>query len=683
MLKTGIGILQIRTKDYPTFIRNSQSPFACLIPCRFLAYTAISLDSAHVPTDPFVKRSTARPQWKRSILDNLDVSNRKTKGVPAPPHDPKLSNLLQKVVPDESSDTSPFSPLPVRLDLEHGPDASCSDLIEEPLIDDLSKIPDVPDVQIEEPEVEDLPDERTYLLQIIRDNTTLEDSWKAYTRLLHLQKSYGNNLPVTPFIPHHYLHFLSSQLAKIQAAGRRHFFRFLSVLTSLRTSGGTIFDWEWNSLIHCSAKSYRKTTVEDYRIAIGIFKDMVNSASIVEKELRQSAGIGSEDALPDELEKTIARPDAVTYATLLAIASRTGNPTAVQHAQSMLNASGQPWIPRAYSAMLPYYMSTNQLDAFPRVVAASFPNDMTIILVTQIIWAYAFKGRLRIAMQIYEFLRGNIPPEDKMSIDEPSQGSFGLEWRKTFNSDETEGNPILSLPGFIDHATMPPNGITYCTLIQALCYHGDLIGAITIFKDMLSTIRTSDRPTHIREFYKPRPSIYRSFFLGFARHAGGNGIRKPLSQSLMARDYEMDQIPLPEFAARLTATPRDLTTMAPLKNFTIDSPWTLENLEIIFENFLEMDWDACNAEEEKAPTLKLSDRTIYWIMVSFAKTTNNDWYKMYTVWTRLDNHMDFSQYSLSKRLRDMRDYLVGRFGHVNVTKKNVVGERVSSSGSDT
>lgn len=667
MLRTGIGTLQSRTEYYPTFIRHLQKRPTRLTLDRFLVYSAVSLNSSVHPPPPFFPRKRAtikRPQWKSSLLDNLDAPDRKTEGI-SPPQNLKLSNLSENNVPNEPADA--FSPLPIPPDLkcQSDADADSGTLLDESFIDNTaSDIQNIPNVELDEFEKEeDCLDQRARLLRAIRGGKSFEDSWIAYTCLLELQKSYGNDdLPVTPFIPHHYLHFLAGRLAKMQAAGRQHFFRLLSVLTSLRTTNGSIFIWEWNSLIHCSAKSFRKTTVEDYRVAIGILKDMIQSASVLEENLRRNAGLSDDDDLPEELDKTIVRPDIVTYTTLLAIASRTGDPSAVQHALSLLRETGLPWIARTHTAMLPYYMHTGQFEAFPRVLVASLPNDLTITLVTRIIWAYAYKGRMRIAMQLYDFLRGNIPSEDKLHFEEPPQGSFGLDSKSTFSSDDAVGNPILSIPGFIDHATMSPNGVTYCMMIQALCYHGDLIGAFIIFRDMLSTVRTNDRPVHVRDFYKPRPSIYRSFFLGFARHAGG--IRTSLSQSLMLRDYEIDKMPLPEFAARLTATPRGLATAVHQEKLSVESPWSLENLEIIFEAFLEMDWEASRAEEENGPTEYLSDRTIYWIMVSFAKVTNNDWYKLYSVWTRLDKQFGLDQYRLSKRLREMRDYLVEKFGHL-------------------
>ncbi|GJJ07570.1 hypothetical protein Clacol_001773 [Clathrus columnatus] len=609
------------------------------------------LNSIHSPHKYSVERVTPeKTQWKKSIIDDLDLPNKQSMRIP-PLQRLKLSKLSQKLIPDEASD--PFSPLPIPPDADEL--QSDDTPLDEAFTDNSEDMQDLPDVELEQPDVHP-SDERTHLLRKIKVGASFEDSWDAYSRLIDLQKSSQED---GPHIPHHYLHFLASRLAKMDVGGRRHFFRLLSVLTCLRTSGGTIFDWEWNSLIYRSARIYRKTTVEDYRVALGILKDMVNSASISEKELRDSSGLSSNDVLPDELDNTIARPDIVTYTILLGIASRTGNSSAVQHALSMLDASRLPWVPKTHSAMLTYYMHTSQFDAFPRVLAAFLPGDLDIMIITRIMWAYAYKGRIRIAMQVYDFLRGNIPPEDKRHFEETPQGSFGWDSKETFSPDGTVCNPILSIPGFIDHATMTPNGITYTMMIQALCYNGDLIGALTIFRDMLSTIRTSDRPAHIREFYKPRPSIYRSFFLGFARHAGG--VRTSLSRSLMVRDYEMDTMPLPEFAARLTATPRDAMTITSPGNFRVDSPWSLENLEIILENLLDLDLETAAAEEEKSAAVRLSDRTIYWIMVSFAKTTNNDWYKLYTVWTRLDKKFDFSQYRLSKRLRDMRDYLIGRF----------------------
>jgi hypothetical protein len=54
------------------------------------------------------------------------------------------------------------------------------------------------------------------------------------------------------------------------------------------------------------------------------------------------------------------------------------------------------------------------------------------------------------------------------------------------------------------------------------------------------------------------------------------------------------------------------------------SPWILTNLEFIFKSFLELPADT-----------RLSERTIYWILVGFAKTSGRDVHKMQKVWSLL------------------------------------------------
>ncbi|KAF8529162.1 hypothetical protein BU17DRAFT_37507 [Hysterangium stoloniferum] len=448
-------------------------------------------------------------------------------------------------------------------------------------------------------------------------------------------------------IPDRHLHHLVKLLSRTKPRTREVFLRLLSVLTTLRTSGGEVYAWEWNALVHCAGRGWRKTTVEDYRTALGVFKDMVGSGQM------SPSSNALEDQSCDESIKSSGpeyhvRPDIITFTTLIDIAARTTEESALRHATSLLNASRIPWNSKTHRAMIPHYIRTNQLRAIPGILAASIAERLDIRAINNCMWAYACKGRLRVAIQVYDHLRRNVLPGDRLDMNPDSEA-----YPATLHGyDDFEENPILATPGFIENATMPPDVVTYTLLTQALCYRGDLRGALTVFRDMITTVcrPSSTADPNTPRYYKPTSAIYRAIFLGFARHA--NEKRPAFSETLLDGRQGIDEVPLPEFAARLTSSTLMTLKSGPIpKRLAFDNPWTLANLEAIFDRFLELDWDehAVIGEPAKMP----SDRMIYWIMVAYAKCSNQDVRKMYTIWKKLDRRFQFGVFSksLSQRLK--------------------------------
>jgi len=144
-------------------------------------------------------------------------------------------------------------------------------------------------------------------------------------------------------------------------------------------------------------------------------------------------------------------------------------------------------------------------------------------------------------------------------------------------------------------------------MVQGFAYHGDLIQALHVFTHMLSSPdiepyapRTPDENGELLPAKYPTTlPVFRALFLGFARHA---------------------QPPPPKDGPSLTARLKNLSD--PVAN---DSRWTLWHLSCLFKTFLEL-----------PPDTRPSDRTIYWILVAFAKTSGNDKGKLRNVWTRLE-----------------------------------------------
>ena len=497
------------------------------------------------------------------------------------------------------------------------------------------------------------PQTRVALLHIISETQSTSEAWEAYSTLLSVHKSRvamsndtkgstsqnGSNELTIPY-PH--LHRLARLLSATRPRTRLLFLRLLSVLTTLRSTGGPIFLWEWNALMDCAGKGWRKSNIQDYRAAVSIFQDMVTSRRAGSSSSEPShTAFQWRDTLPAD-RLPAEQPDIITFTTLLDIASRTTNDQAIQHAISLLAASELPWNNVTHMARLPYFIHTNQLRAVRGILLLSVTRGLDIVTLNGCLWGYAHKGRLRVVMQVYHLLRRNIPAEDRAYYESDSL-PFSLDHKGYMGNNGQDENPILNIPGFIPQATMAPDAVTYTLLVQALCYHGDLIGALIVFRDMVSTVDPALRPPGSRRgntqstyCYKPTYAIYRAIFLGFTRHAN----KKPptLASSLMSKQQGIDSVPLKEFASRLTTRDPKPSVLCPSpEELEVDAPWTVENLEKIFERFLEMDWgpDGRNAADITAP-LRPSDRMIYWIIAAYAKTTKGDIRRMYGVWKRLD-----------------------------------------------
>ncbi|KAF8591544.1 hypothetical protein K439DRAFT_1326613 [Ramaria rubella] len=473
---------------------------------------------------------------------------------------------------------------------------------------------------------------RDNLLRIIAQTHIVHDAWEAYNALLSMHNPRPSESGFDDRnIPYEYLHRLARLLSSARPRTRKVYLRLLSVLTTLRTTGGPIFVWEWNALIDCAGKGWRKTRIEDYRAAVDVFKDMIAAGQAAPSLPPALMPFVRADALPVE-KVPVAKPDIVTFTTLLNIASKTLSDNAIVHAMSLLAASELPWNSATHLARLHYFIHTNQMHAIRSILLAAVTRGLDIITLNGCLWAYAYKGRLRVVMQVYDLLRRNISAKDRMELCDPSP--FSLDTDRSNGQDE---NPFLTIPGFTTQATMAPDMVTYTMLIQALCYHGDLIGGLTVFRDMVTTVNTTFRPTSSRRggaqsaYYKPNCSIYRAIFLGFARHAH--------KKSTLATNL---------ITTSLSPSPEDLL---------LETPWSLENLDKIFERFLELDWEAGTvADEDMAASARPSERMIYWIMVAYAKATKRDIRKMYNVWKRLDARFGYEVTGMTLRGR------LGRIG---------------------
>lgn len=394
-----------------------------------------------------------------------------------------------------------------------------------------------------------------FLLDIIATTTSAHNAWDAYEHLRRLDL-------FASYIPTPHLHRLSRLLSQTKPRTRSLYLRLLSVLSDLHRRGSPIQLWQWNALIDCAGKGWRKTRLEDFKNALDVFEDMVAQ--------RHPGATFSEDNTYEPTkqpssDQTIV-PDIVTFTTLVNIAGRTKEERAVRHAMSLLKRSELVPNRITYLSLIRYFTRTRQLS-FVRDTLSIMKDkgeDLGIDGVNACIWAYGYNGRLDVASTIYSIIRHPYLPEN--------QAAGVMEAIRHLSA--TEG---LDIP-----SGLVPDAVTYHTLIQVYAYRGDFDRCIQTFIDMISfpdnvkIIADREQVTSLTDagIGSPTLAAYRSIFLGFSRHG-------QLSPS---------------------RTERVATTGEP-------SPWNEANLYTLFHSFLQLPDD-----------VKPSARTIYWLLEGFRST---------------------------------------------------------------
>ncbi|KIJ70451.1 hypothetical protein HYDPIDRAFT_77324 [Hydnomerulius pinastri MD-312] len=424
------------------------------------------------------------------------------------------------------------------------------------------------------------PRSRNKLLKVLLIAKTVPEAWEAYQDLLS-HHSNNSDSPQAKLIPYTHLHHLARLLASTKPRTRNLFLQLSSVLTSLQRTGGHVHMWEWNALIDCAGKHWRKTSLVDYKASLDIYNNMGTSSL--------ASSVSSDETPDTELESFDGRPtaDIWTYTTLLSVASRSRSPPAIRHASSLLRSSGLSPNRFTHLCLLSYFTHRNELSGVRSTLRKMKEQHLEVGLdgTNACMWAYARNGHLDVAMTIYRVLRHNVDPEHDF-------GEHDVDAALDYLRD-VEGLDVP--PGLI------PDEITYTSMIQALAYRGDFIQALNVFVDMLSTPNREarapvDEATGEPLRYKPSLAAFRGIFLGFVRHA-----RKPWERGEQKA---------------ITATLQSPSQAA----------WDLENLETVFTAFMELPEDT-----------KPSDRLVYWIIVAFGRTSGNDPRKIREVYAQLED----------------------------------------------
>ncbi|EGO01605.1 hypothetical protein SERLA73DRAFT_103500 [Serpula lacrymans var. lacrymans S7.3] len=445
----------------------------------------------------------------------------------------------------------------------------------------ISGFPNFSDTFIEAIYPEQPKNSRFELLGIMARTDSVAESWQAYQSLLPVATE--NSHEHAKFvIPYTHLHRLARLLASTKPRTRTLFLQLSSVLTTLRNTGGAIHLWEWNALIDCAGKGWRTTSLEDYKAALDIFNSMVNAHSTDSSTV--------EDNSDDCTQKDPLNPDIVSYTTLLYIAGRSLQPAAIRHASSLLSSSGLPPNRITHLSLLGYFSRTNQLSGVRSTLLKMREQGLPIGLdgINACIWAYAQNRQIDVASTIYRVLRNNFVPE-------VNAGEHDI--------DEAI-NYLYDVEGIIVPKDVIPDEITYTAMIQSLAYHGDLMRALQVFVDMLSSPNLEPNAVFSEEsgqpqLYRPTLAAFRGIFIGFVRHG-----RKPCLRKTP-----------PTLAFRLGS----------FGDSTSSELWDLNNLHVIFKTFLDLPADS-----------QPSERVIYWIMIAFGKVSGDDPGKLRKIWSQLE-----------------------------------------------
>ena len=428
--------------------------------------------------------------------------------------------------------------------------------------------------------------ERARLLNVMGATQSFTEAWDAYRAFSSHPLAED---PTLNKYPSRHLHRLVSLLATIRPRTRKVYLSLVSIISTLRASGHLVYPWEWNLLMDASAKGWRKTRFEDYKTSLEVFNEML----VYQKEVQESNGAqhivqnvrsSSHDEQSIDTHNNLA-PDVYSYTTLISHAARTLSPQALDHARSLLDASGI--IPNRVTllAQLRLHTNHNQMFGVRNTIAELLDRGFTLDIhgVNSIIWAFARNEHMEVAEAIYRVLRSNTDSDEPADEEIAATAKF-----------------LAEVENIVIPPTVIPDRITYTTLIQSYAYHGDLTRTLQVFADMLSSpdpIATWMGEVGAKARFIPVMPIFRAIFLGFCRH--GVDTTRPLAHH---RGHNR-----------------------PRRGREPSLDWDLDNLYAIYKGFLEL---PANRKPE--------DRVVYWLITALEKCSGGDYRRMREVFTTLE-----------------------------------------------
>ncbi|KAI0069978.1 hypothetical protein K474DRAFT_946774 [Panus rudis PR-1116 ss-1] len=383
--------------------------------------------------------------------------------------------------------------------------------------------------------------------------------------------------PVPPpelTIPYEHLHRLARLIAKSNPHTRPLFIHFLSVVSTIHRTGGTVKLWEWNALMDFAGKGFRKTRQRDFVAAFNIFCDMIShkppGASFIQSDIRPVTHPEPIGKSKSGMERV---PDIVTFTTLLDIAARSLHEPTLNRALRIFRQSGLTPNRITYLTLMRYYARRPELSGI-RACISQLSNqgiELDTPLVNACIWAFARSNRLDVAGAMYVVMQSH-PDDPPERLEEAARAREFLE--------SHEG---LRIP-----SKLKPDDVTYTSLLQCYAYHGDLGGALRVFADMVHWMNDTKRELDIKLVLP----AFRAIFCGFVRHG-----QPPSSEDHIYSRYSGND-----------------------KN-----PWTLDALDALFNDFIHL-----------PGTATPSTRMLFWVLEAFNKLCGGDVEKMREVFHRIE-----------------------------------------------
>ena len=409
---------------------------------------------------------------------------------------------------------------------------------------------------------------------IIAHTASPNQAWDAFTRCRSLSHS------PTPEL----LARLSALLVSTRPRSRTVFLRLQQVLTAIRDTGGALYAWQWNALLHAAGDAQRRVRARDYLASVRVFREWREYAGELEEVQHHGLAASSHhDESASGRGVPIPEPTIRTYTTLLAIATRTRLPRLVAHALQLMRESSLEQDRMARLAILPFYIHRRRFEPVRAIIRefAEAGEDVGVDGVTAYIWALGRMGYVNEMEEVYAVLKVNVSC---------TQGGQGTQ------EQGEEGGAKLLFGDLLVFPKVVPNAVTYVSVVQILTFRGHLRRALEVYRDMLAHWQVlQDAEPELEPL--PTHAIFRAIFLGFVRHA-----RSPASVS-------------PTLALEAQGHPEE--DLDPVD-------WNLSTLSTLFSNF-------CTLTEDPP-----SGRIVHWILRSFMKTSDGDVEAMKTVWRTLE-----------------------------------------------
>lgn len=437
-------------------------------------------------------------------------------------------------------------------------------------------------------------DREMNLIHIIERSTSATDVWQAYTELREYYDQ--NQSPSAGLLARHHLHRLIRVLSENRPKTRTQFIRLLDVIQFLQKCGGKVQLHEWNALIHNAGRGWRKTRVEDFQLVMDMYNDMVTGAP---------AGTTMAGSIYDNapLQGKPVHPDIITFTSVLDIAARTLHAPSIRRATGLLHDASLSPNRITHLSMLRYFVLTRQLSGVRSTVLKMKEQGLELGIdgLNACIWAYSRAGDLEMVRNIYRVLRHRIWPEDQ-------KAEVDAIMRQLKSEEAIDIEPHLV-----------PDEITFFEVVQAMAYHGDLLGSLNALTDMLSA-PSSTKPNIQADITNapPYPSTmpaFRAIFLGFAKH----GVPQ-IDHSAAIRHSTLDTF-------RSTR-------------------WNHQSLISLFEVFM-----------GRPECARPSRSVIYWIVVAFMKTSMHDPTAIREVWLRMESRFNGPWGGRDNRLQRLRQMI--------------------------